>query len=77
MLREFLATGGYTNILPSDDKCISLLWLYRRQKINPPPGFDHFPLKPGNSVSCPISPPFPMREESSGARRLSADTASA
>lgn len=44
ILRDFLATEGYENMLPSDDNCIPLIPIYRRQKIEPPPGFNSFPL---------------------------------
>ncbi|KAG5768301.1 hypothetical protein H9Q69_009551 [Fusarium xylarioides] len=45
ILRDFLATGGYENMLPSDDNCIPLIPIYRQQKIEPPPGFNSFPLR--------------------------------
>ncbi|RWA13312.1 hypothetical protein EKO27_g1751 [Xylaria grammica] len=52
ILRNFLATGGYEDILPSNDNCVPLIALYRQQNIQLPPGFRSFPLK--------LETPFPV-----------------
>lgn len=46
ILRNFLATGGYSDILPSNDNCIPLLQLHCYQQLPAPSGFRIFPLKP-------------------------------
>ncbi|KAI0425964.1 hypothetical protein F5Y09DRAFT_346188 [Xylaria sp. FL1042] len=46
ILRNFLATGGYKDILPSNNNCVPLIALYGQQNIvQLPPGFRSFPLK--------------------------------
>ncbi|KID88368.1 hypothetical protein MGU_04778 [Metarhizium guizhouense ARSEF 977] len=45
ILRNFLATGGYQDILPSDENCVPLIPLYQQQRIQQPPGYTRFPLK--------------------------------
>ncbi|KLO98372.1 uncharacterized protein LW94_7842 [Fusarium fujikuroi] len=44
-IKNFLATGGYSDILPSNDNCIPLLQVLRHQQLPAPSGFRIFPLK--------------------------------
>lgn len=44
ILRKFLATGGCSDILPSNDNCIPLLQLLRHQQLPAPSDFEIFPL---------------------------------
>jgi hypothetical protein len=44
ILRAFLATGGYHNILPADEMCVPLLPLFRQNRPPAPPGMLSVPL---------------------------------